>query len=358
MVDRQTPSERTAAISSEAMPETVHADARHDIARLALAIDPLASVQAWWQQLRENNAKRYLAQISEGISHLAASHTVEAIHNGQPTGQKYEIFEFGDTEIDPIVVGAISKALELTDQYSGGYLSTPDGGVRIILDTYDRTVNAKYNAFVIRGTDIVYLNLTKIRESCIQAGVPLDEGIRQTVIHEVLGHRLEHSMEGYRGMHARYFEYYFSYSLERESGILISDIHSSVTSHDPAHAESQPVREYGRRSPGEDLATTVDAIVTDAEGWQSAMEGGSEVDEYRRDIALTLMGQAATRAYQHPYTPGFVGSELRYYHDENGIPISADPARYLKLTTRKGDETPQRKNAERSLAHVLWRMSL
>lgn len=240
----------------------------------------------------------------------------------------YSVYEMGEPS-SLMDIESIASALGIIDQYSGGALT----GSRVVLVNGVQWQNNR-NASEILGINAkhaTYINMTGIHKLAVETGVDVKHLTATVLVHEVLGHGLERRLHGETG---KFFPEHFEYSEEFTTGAIFNSIHETIRARDEKHDDSLPVREYGAVTPAEDLATTVDALVARAEGWEmdKMPRFASQVDEYRSDLVTQLMVDAAENVRGLSGNPGFVGGELRFDTDEQGNVIGSHPARTLKHT--------------------------
>lgn len=297
---------------------------------------------SWWVSVSKT-LKNYAADPAQAHDiQLAAKHTLDIVYDGKPTDQRYEVFEIGEAEPDPAASAIIFDTLKLIDQASGGALAANPNRPRVILSNGIRMVenpNGEGEALGFADPSIVLINTSGLRDVAERNGTNFHELLAVTTVHELLGHGLERAVMQNTG---RYFPQYFNYSSAHTSGEMFNQVHDTIEPKDAVHAGSQPVREYGRVSPSDDLATSVDAVVGKAMGWDKSTDKyprmRSETDAYRRDLVMQLMDTAADNASKYDANPGIVGSEIRYLTDDAGKVVGVEPARKLETTTTSGPE--------------------
>jgi hypothetical protein len=298
--------------------------------------------ESWWRKL-SSGLEEHGADPAEAWNvSIAQKHILDVVVDDKRISQSVEVYEVGDIEQDRAAVGVVFDTLRLIDQASGGLIFAGPECPRIILGNgvklEDIDDGGETGGFA--GSGIVYLNMPALKELAQGAGANFHELVATSLVHEVLGHDLERNVTGYAGS---YFTEHFDYSDKRENGAMFKNLHESVTPKDSSGPkESRPVREYGRRNPAEDFATSVDATVAEAMGWVTATDKmprmKSEVDSFRRELVLDLMDRAAVMARSYGDVPGFLGSELRYVTDKSGIATGVEPLRKIEVTTIFGQD--------------------
>ena len=300
--------------------------------------------------------KRYAADPSQSKgARFTAKHTLDIIYDGKPTDQRYEVFEIGGTDPDLAASKTVFDTLTLIDQFSGGALAADLNRPRIVLSNGIRLIdnpNGGGEGLGFANPSFIFINVSGLREKAVQVGADFHKLLAVTAVHELLGHGLERNVMGDTD---EYFSQYFNYSSEKSAGSLFKSIHNSIKSKDNLHAESQPVREYGRVSAGEDAATSVDASVGEAMGWNESTNKyprmSSKVDSYRRDLVLQLMDMAAANVAKYDANPGFVGSEVQYTTNGVGV-IVAEPVRKIEIRSVNGQEALQQEIAKQVQKHT------
>lgn len=276
---------------------------------------------------------------------LAAKHTVEVVYRGQHTGQQYEVYELGTPQVasDPEAAQAVFDSLELIDQFTGGALAADPQlpGIVLVNDIrFRNNPSGREEILGIATDDKIVINVGGVKAKAGSMGVDYRELLAATTVHELLGHELESHVHGLTG---RYFPQHFKYSHERQEGEIFTDVHRRIEAKDPDRSASQPVREYGQVSPEEDFATSVDSMVSHAMGWDETTTDHlpnwkSQPDEYRSELVLGLMDEAARRAHERygSANPGVVGGELDFERNDVGEIVAAVPARRLEVLTVDG----------------------
>lgn len=297
---------------------------------------------AWWFGVQNSLGHNTL----DGASDLkvAAKHTVNIEANGEKQPDQFlEVYEMGDKRVDEESLKTVFETLGLIDQFSGGLISADPNRPKIIIGSNMRlrrnNGGEELKGYVSEG--FTFINLDAIAERAEQAGVDYQEMVAVVTIHEILGHNLEKLVYSKTG---KYFEEHFDYSEDKVPGEHFDSVHSSITPKDISKSESKPVREYGSVNPAEDLATVVDASMSQALGLNKGINKvailSSQEDDYRKSLVMELMDKAAQQAKQYQNTPGFVGSEITYTTDQNGE-LKVKPVRELSIKSISGEEAVQ-----------------
>lgn len=293
--------------------------------------------KAWWVKLQKTLSREVMP---EPIN-ILAKHVLEMEAHGKDTEQQYDVFEVGDKPLTEEERKIVFSTLKLIDQFSGGLLSTEEARRPIVfgdisLPAKSGIAHEESAPAGINNADLTYINMDIVRSDAEKSDVDIHDRFAAVIVHEILGHHLEHTVEGNTG---DTFERHFDYSEERKEGTMFN-IHSSITPKDPA-IESNPVSEYGHRNAAEDLATSVEASVAEALGWKDNLSARfhdpATVDSHRRDIVLDLMQAAAEKAMSNEGTPGFVGSEIEYTKDGTGN-LRVVPVRQYKIQATYGED--------------------
>lgn len=310
---------------------------------------------SWWVGM--GNLQQYVADpIQAANPRLAAKHTLDIEYNGIPTGQQYEVFEVGEVEPDSATCQILFDTLNLIDQASGGALAADPRCPRVVLVNGMPFVHNPYGegeALGFADDRMVLINTSGLHKIAERTGASFHELLAVTTVHEVLGHALERNVMHRAG---QYFPEYFHYSSDQSPGQMFKSVHSSIQPKDDSHANSQPVREYGRVDAAEDLATSVDATVSEAMGWTGSTakydRTASTPDAYRRDLVMQLLDNAATAASKYDANPGIVGSEFSYITNDQGEVTSVKPAREMRVTTIDGARAMQQEIADQIQKHA------
>lgn len=296
---------------------------------------------AWWFNVQSSLKHNSVEELDE--LKIAAKHTVDIVVDGEKQAdQFFEVYEAGEQKADEDSLNTVFETLRLIDQFSGGLLAADPKRPKVILGNNIRLKRNKggdeLKGFATDG--FAFINMDAIAESSQQANADYQEMLAVVVVHEILGHNLEGLVDKVGG----YFGEYFDYSESKTPGEHFDSIHESITPKDASKSDSLPVREYGAVNPAEDLATSVDATVSEALGFNKSTEKitklASNTDEYRKQLVMELMDRAAKQAKQYSNTPGFVGSEIRYSNDENGE-LKIKPARELAINSITGEDAAQ-----------------
>lgn len=287
-----------------------------------------ATAYSWWCDITDDVEFIMDKKPAPGDMMIGAKHHFAPTVNGVEMEAGYDVYEMGQPS-DASDMETVANTLNIIDQYSGGALA----GSRVVLikDTqWQDNTNGK-QALGINGKDATYVNVQAIHELADSTATNPSDLLSTILVHEMLGHGLERRRTGDTGGH---FREHFEYSEEFTPGDIFSAIHRTIQAKDKAHSHSHPVREYGAVSSAEDLATSVDAEISKAEGWHTAQipRFASKPDEYRRDIVMQLMTEAAEMVGHTAGNPGIVGGEIRYYKDKDGNVIGSGPARTLEHT--------------------------
>jgi hypothetical protein len=296
---------------------------------------------AWWYGVQNSLRYNSVEEIDE--IQIAAKHTADIEVNGtKEPDQYFEIYEIGEQKADKDSLNTVFETLRLIDQFSGGLLAADPKRPKVILGN-DIRLKRNNGGDELKGfaTDsFVFINMTGIAESANQVNADYQEILAATVIHEILGH----SLEILTTKSGAYFKEHFDYSEDKTAGEHFDSIHASITAKDASKSDSKPVREYGALNSAEDLATTVDATVSEALGFgkstSKVTKFASKPDEYRKQLAIELMNRAADQAKEYKNTPGFVGSEINYTANDNGE-LKVNPVRELKISSVSGEAAVQ-----------------
>ncbi len=273
---------------------------------------------------------------------IAAKHTLDIVVDGNRTGQGFDVFEVGEPEEDREAIATAFETLKIIDQFSGGLLAADPDRPSVILSNGIRLgqnrEGGEYGGAAFPGGVVV--NMPALKEMAREAGADFYALLSVVIVHEALGHGLERLVKGDSG---RYFPEHFKYSYKRVPGEIFDDVHESVVARDALMAaSSQPIREYGKTAPSEDFATSVDAAVAEVMGWDKGVAAlprfNSSPDAYRTELVLRLMQEAADIAKKYGYTPGIVGSEVRYVTGPDGNLAGVEPARKVEVTTVAGEQ--------------------
>ncbi len=299
-----------------------------------------ASNTSWWNGLASTLRQHGVESEQAWNLHLNSRHTATILVDGQKTTQGFEVFEFGETEQDQETLDIVFHTLHLIDQFSGGLLSADPRRPRIaLMDGFRMADNRGGGETLGTATDqLIVLNMSAIAETAQEMGASRQELLAVVITHEILGHTLERLVSGKIGS---YFGDYFDYSDERVPGEIFNSVHAQVTAKQAAGRSSAPVREYGSIHPAEDVATTIDAMISETMGWTKTTDKSprhrSVVDIYRQDLVTQLMIRAAQQATRYDGTPGFVGSEVRADIDQQGKTIIR-PVRTMEIETTLGEQ--------------------
>lgn len=300
-----------------------------------------AQQASWWTQDCSRAEKSFgIAGLHE--LPLLGKHHIDITVKGNTVGAGYDVLELNQAA-DPKVIETTIAALKLCDQLSGGLLSAQPSTTRVLLvGGVDTSLEADNRPELI-GLATDSATIISIEALKRARGVTEDnfyQLLSTVVVHEVLGHVLEYCVESTYG---RNFADHFSYT-DFGPGKLENEIAHTVTSRDP-DIPSQPVREHGRRNSSEDLATSVDATVAAAMGWDKALHGidraSSELDAHRRDLVLAFLGKAAKKALVYKHTPGTVSSDLVYREADESGPARHEPLRHMEVTRFRGNDAVQ-----------------
>lgn len=305
----------------------------------------VAQYTSWWTQLGEVLRQVGIdGHLNQGI-YARAKHNLAVRYDGNPVeNQGFELFEIGEKlESSSKTIDAVVEGLCVADQYSGGLLAAHPDRPRIVV----------LNGIALRSNDgggetsgvtygqTVVLNSDAIRQMAYAVNADYSDLLSVVTVHEVLAHSLENIIRGRSG---RYFEEHFKYSKLRKPGDIFSSIHQSIEPVNGTIRATRPVREYGWRSPAEDFATSVDAMIGKAMQWSMQTDKvprfKSEPDQYRTELVLTFMLQAAQKAHRYKHTPGIVGCEVRYEHNDGAI--VPRQRRTLELSSVSDDYIMQR----------------
>ncbi len=295
--------------------------------------------KAWWVKL-----DKLLSHGGEPQPiNILAKHVLEAKARNSRVDQHYEIFEVGDEPLTDEERQAAVDTMKLIDQLSGGLLSAEEARRPVVLGTGLQYKDADTHGF--NSNELTYVDVSDLRAFATKYDTSIVDGIRGVIIHEILGHQLERTVEGDVG---KLFRKHFDYSEERKEGNVFN-IHESITPKDTTIVESSPVREYGHKNSAEDLATSITTSVAAAMEWGEDQDPehrpSNRVDSYRRDIELALMQAAAEKAKSNEGTPGFVGSEIEYTQDGTGN-LEVAPVRQYELQTTRGEDARQEEIAK------------
>lgn len=320
-------------------PEEVLADTemiRNEYIRRGVPIE-------WWRSLLDSI--QHHSENPDDIKELrlAAKHTADIVFDGErQDDQSFDVYEIGDKTADNQSLQTIFSTLRMIDQFSGGLLAADPRRPKIILGN-NVSFQKNHGGDELKGFAMpgcVFINMKAVAESAKQAKADPQEILAVVLTHELLGHGLERVLNNYD----RYFKHHFDYSDEMVGGELFEKVHKSITPKDSSIEHSHPVREYGSLNVAEDFATSVDATVAEAMGFDQSTNKiptlKSKPDEYRKQLAMEFMDKAAQRASQYMNTPGFVGSEIRYAEDEDGK-LDVKPARDIEITSMSGLEATQ-----------------
>lgn len=303
------------------------------------------SAVPWWYSLpavlEANGASAEDANTLE----VSSKHTAEIVVDGKPQeGQFFEVFEVGETKADDQSLETVFETLQLLDQFSGGLLAADPKRPKLILSN-DLRFGANNGGEEFKGvaTDsYIVINMAGVAESAAKAGADPQEVLAVVIIHEMLGHGLDSLVAG---RHGAYFNQHFHYSEERQPGAQFKSVHAHVEAKDEQAPHSHPVREYGGMNAAEDLATSVDASMSNVLGMNESLDKipvmASKVDQHRSNLVMALMDEAAKQAAKFDNTPGVVGSEIRYVFDENGQVQGTEAARQLRTSVMSGEAAVQ-----------------
>lgn len=276
---------------------------------------------SWWCGINDDLKFLKGEEPTTDEAAIFAKHSFIPAVDGVRMKDGYDVYEMGapSNEAD---IETVANAMNIIDQYSGGALVRS----RVVLVS---GMSNKGECLGANTKDATYLNMRDIHELADSTGVNPSDILATALVHEVLGHGLERWRFGDVDM---LFPEHFEYSEDFTPGDIFSVIHTAIRAKDEAHSHSQPMREYGAVAPSEDLATSVDATVSKAEGWDTTPipRFVSTIDEYRRDIVMQLMVEAAEMVGSTSGNPGFVGSEIRYIKDGEGHVIGSGPARTIE----------------------------
>ena len=297
-----------------------------------------ATYLSWWRNIPDDVEFIMDKEPAPGDMMITAKHSFTPAVEGVQMETGYDVYEMGQPSEAPDIE-TVAKTLDIIDQYSGGALA----GSRVVLindmqwqaNRGSKQAHGK-QALGTNTEDATYVNMQAIHELAEGTGTNMSDVLSTVLVHEMLGHGLERKRTG--NITGAYFTERFEYSEELTPGDIFDAIHRTIQARDMAHSHSQPVREYGAVNSAEDLATSVDAEISRAEGWRTAQipRFASKPDEYRRDIVMQLMTEAAKMVGGSTGNPGIVGGEMRYYKDKNGNVIGSGPARTLEHTVIDG----------------------
>ncbi len=298
--------------------------------------------KAWWQELSQPN-EIISGDTSSTQVDIVARHTAEASYKGEVFGpeyarHKYEVYEVGRVPVDEEGLQTIYRTLELIDQYSGGFLSLEDQ--RVVLASGYMTEKAQNGAHVLGYNlgNFTFVSMDALRGRARETGKDTQGILGGVLIHEILGHALEHALEGETG---RYFQQFFEYSeAKRPVDYGIKEVHDSIIPRDGVQQESKPMRRYGWTDSAEDFATSVEIVLCKAHDleWPQLDEDEAHVDSYRQELVLEFLDYAARRVSHLEGMPGYVGAEVQHSIDEAGN-RAIRPARMLEASTMNGEET-------------------
>lgn len=305
-----------------------------------------AASRTWWQQL-PGELKRYGVDPATADNlQLAARHSVDFDYKGEATGQGFTVFEIGEQEEDREAIDTVVRTLELIDQWSGGLLAASPNRLNVALTNGFRLHSTQYknNDGSRRQTaglaydNMILISMPYIKDLVAEyPGMDFHNLLATTVVHEVLGHRVEGTVEGDTGT---YFRKHFQYS-DSGPGNSYPKIFRVITSKDGV-IDTHPVREYGSTGAVEDVATSIDSTVAAAMGWEltnrNSPRFANTPDAHRDELVMQLLDTGAKLAKERGYTgvPGYVGSEV--YYDVNNQP---QPARNVHTTVSYGEDALQ-----------------
>lgn len=280
---------------------------------------------SWWCDIKGSLKQLKDEEPSSNEMMIFAKHTFTPTVDGAVMQVGYEVYEMGAPS-DETDIEIVANTLNIIDQYSGGALV----GSRVVL-VNDMSNRGSDESLGINSERATYLNIKAIHELAESSGVSPSDILATALVHELLGHGLERWRFGDAGV---LFPEHFEYSEDFTEGDIYKAIHTAIRAKDEAYQLSQPVREYGAVTPAEDLAASVDAEVAKAENWQTGPipRLASKTDEYRRDLIMQMMGEAAEMVNRGAGNPGFVGAEIRYIKDNKGNVVGSGPARTLEHT--------------------------
>jgi len=279
---------------------------------------------SWWSGIDAEIGHVKEGDLVPNETAIFARHTFMPVVDGVPASSAYSVYEMGEPS-SPADIESVANALGIIDQYSGGALT----GSRIVLANGMQWRNNR-NAGEILGLNTekaTYLNIKAIHQIAEETGADPAQLTATVLVHEVL--------ERWRyGSTGKLFPEHFEYTDDYTTGDIFDSIHMSIRAKNEQYKDSRPVREYGAATSSEDLATSIDALVAHAEGWDTskAARFASKPDKYRSEIAMQLMTEAAEIVGRGTGNPGFVGAELRYDRDKQGNVTGSRPARTLEHT--------------------------
>jgi len=301
---------------------------------------------SWWRQTLSSLKENYASDpdLVDEVQ-LTAKHNFNIKADGKPTKQGFEVYEIGEPAENQEILDALHDSLTAIDQFSGGLMASDANRPKIVLANGIRFVSNHHGqeTFGYARPEVVVVNVSAVKDEAEHTGADLHDLMATIVTHELLGHGMERVTKG----PGEYYNEHFDYSEDLEAGEQFTEVHASITPKSDEYIGSQPVREYGRRSPDEDLATSVDATVAEAMGWAPGVQilprFKSTPDAHRSDLAIQLMQDAADKAAadvtylpDNRNKPGIVGSEIvPIKNDQNEI-IGFEPVRQLELTTVSG----------------------
>ena len=296
----------------------------------------------WWAKTLNIIRDKLPDPSATDALQMTAVHHLTLEEDNQVQGD-FEIYDIGNEEIDEDTLKTVYATLQLIDQFAGGLISKDPRFKRVILVTgldigsglgrrHDE--NSQILGYFNR-TDEVVINISGIKVKALNAAVSYNETLSAVLVHEVLGHALEKLIFN----NNESFNEHFDYSEERITGEIYTSIHQDISPIEETLTETtQPVREYGWMNPAEDLATTVDGLVTRVMGWdlEKIKNFKSNPDRYREVIIMRMMDMAAAKAREMGAS-GVVGSRITFILDEHGN-TKVRPAQQPHVTTVTGEE--------------------
>lgn len=322
---------------------------------------------SWWAETEKSLVRSGVVpeEARKAIT-LRRAHEFTVLTPEGPAGF-YEVMECGDSEEAQITedeMAAIVKTLEVIDQFTGGALVNSPNRRRIITAAVNipHPQNRAEGVAGVAYQNGTLLNLREIRRLAGEYQLEVGVMLGVVLVHEQLGHQLERFAKNGTG---KVFPEHFDYSEEKVAGKFFHKIHKSITPRDKANTESKPVREYGYVNPAEDFATSVDAAISEAMGWdyETANERSSSIpDRHRSDIIMGLMDDVAKAAKKkYGQGTGFVGSPVSYVEGPSGP--EATPGRTLAHSTKPTERVIEEEVARLSkpfkgLPELVYKVSL
>lgn len=297
---------------------------------------------SWWADMsRVLEKKGANAELADNLQ-LNRKHVIEMQYDRQSTGLSYELFEVGEAIDDPDITKTAIDTIQFIDQMTGGFMAADDRRYKLVLG--NGISMAKKGERQIAGyadDKLAYINLEGLKNTAALHNIAVHEILAAVIVHEILGHGLERRIHGWTGIH---FTRHFDYSDERTDGDHVKNIHAEVTPKDPTRTNTQPVREYGRYNPAEDLATATEAAYINAFDLKDPNKIPSYAttpDSYRTELVMEMMEQAARMAAGQNGSPGFLGSELSYKTDPETGQQALGPRKSALVHTLDGQEAVQ-----------------